>query len=529
SAVTMAGPWTLGHWGWLRPPQCPHSPDCIQVARAFEACRQRCGRLGLDLRRAREQLLAAEAERSALDVRLQHARNQVRVEMKKRHRAEAELEKQVRSLVPVLGRDCWRVGGSGTGEGGAPALAAADWGAWLWGRRGGGFWAGLSQKQGTESPAWNWLTQAGWWGSWVSPWGPSQLVPLLKARTGASRPSPWGPAGTLARATASPCSQVTPQYHPPANLGMPPALLVPAGGSRPVSSPRGLWGAGPGCPLTPPFLQIIRPESCATCGSRARFGRVALRCRRCRLEGILADFAPPTVPRVPALVVQCVSEVERRGLTEAGLYRVPGAEPLVREWKQKLLRAKGAAPSLGRVADVHVVCGVLKDFLRGLREPLVTFRLHPAFLQAADIPDEAASQAALAHLVNELPQANRDTLAFLMLHLLRVTHSPECKMDRLNLARVFGPTLVGHSSACPTPLAILEDTPQQCKVGAVRHQPQGGWRCSGGWGGVLCPGPPPQFFSTLASDKMGLCPRKLMRKINVFLKVPQDSLVLLLN
>uniref|UniRef100_A0A8C8SGN5 Uncharacterized protein n=1 Tax=Pelusios castaneus TaxID=367368 RepID=A0A8C8SGN5_9SAUR len=459
SAVTMAGPWTLGHWGWLRPPQCPHSPDCIQVARAFEACRQRCGRLGLDLRRAREQLLAAEAERSALDVRLQHARNQVRVEMKKRHRAEAELEKQVRSLVPVLGRDCWRVGGSGTGEGGAPALAAADWGAWLWGRRGGGFWAGLSQKQGTESPAWNWLTQAGWWGSWGERAGR-----CLRVR--------WVPG----------C----------AGYG---------------GVPRGRWGAGPGCPLTPPFLQIIRPESCATCGSRARFGRVALRCRRCRLlvhpecrgrcpspctpgprawprEGILADFAPPTVPRVPALVVQCVSEVERRGLTEAGLYRVPGAEPLVREWKQKLLRAKGAAPSLGRVADVHVVCGVLKDFLRGLREPLVTFRLHPAFLQAADIPDEAASQAALAHLVNELPQANRDTLAFLMLHLLRVTHSPECKMDRLNLARVFGPTLVGHSSACPTPLAILEDTPQQCKVGAVRHQPQGGWRCSGGWGGA---------------------------------------------
>ncbi|CAM4532816.1 unnamed protein product [Lepidochelys kempii] len=62
---------------------------------------------------------------------------------------------------------------------------------------------------------------------------------------------------------------------------------------------------------------------------------------------------------------------ERRGLTETGLYRVPGAEPLVREWRQKLLRAKGALPSLGRVGDVHVVCGVLKDFLRGLEERLL--------------------------------------------------------------------------------------------------------------------------------------------------------------
>lgn len=46
----------------------------------------------------------------------------------------------------------------------------------------------------------------------------------------------------------------------------------------------------------------------------------------------------------------------------------------------------------------------------------------------------------------------------------RVSRSPDCKMDVLNLSRVFGPTLVGHSSANPTPLAIMEDTPRQSKV-----------------------------------------------------------------
>lgn len=119
---------------------------------------------------------------------------------------------------------------------------------------------------------------------------------------------------------------------------------------------------------------------------------------------------------------------------------MPGAEPLVREWKRRLLHGR-EAPS--GVADIHVVCGVLKDFLRGLKEPLVTFGLHPAFLRAAgeqrrgdldggggrcapvtptastDIPDEAACSTALRHVVGKLPAANRDTLAFLMLHLLR--------------------------------------------------------------------------------------------------------------
>uniref|UniRef100_A0A663F2W7 Rac GTPase activating protein 1 n=1 Tax=Aquila chrysaetos chrysaetos TaxID=223781 RepID=A0A663F2W7_AQUCH len=248
-----------------------------------------------------------------------------------------------------------------------------------------------------------------------------------------------------------------------------------------------------------PSLQVIRPEPCSVCGSRIRFGKAAVKCRQCQLllhpkcreqcpslctprphrhvqsgsrhcppQGVLADFAPPTPPLVPALVVQCVTEVETRGLTETGLYRVPGAEQLVREWKRRLLRAGGALPALSSVADIHVVCGVLKDFLRGLKEPLVTFRaaspltlLHGA---TTDIPDDAACSTALCHVVSKLPPANRDTLAFLMLHL--VSRSPDCKMDVLNLSRVFGPTLVGHSSANPTPLAIMEDTPRQSKVRA---------------------------------------------------------------
>lgn len=33
-------------------------------------------------------------------------------------------------------------------------------------------------------------------------------------------------------------------------------------------------------------------------------------------QGILADFAPSTPPLVPPLVIQCVNQVERRGLKE---------------------------------------------------------------------------------------------------------------------------------------------------------------------------------------------------------------------
>lgn len=38
---------------------------------------------------------------------------------------------------------------------------------------------------------------------------------------------------------------------------------------------------------------------------------------------------------------------------------------------------------LEKVQDIHVVCGFLKDFLRKLKEPLITFRLHQRFMEAS--------------------------------------------------------------------------------------------------------------------------------------------------
>ncbi|KAL7865215.1 hypothetical protein SRHO_G00104620 [Serrasalmus rhombeus] len=86
---------------------------------------------------------------------------------------------------------------------------------------------------------------------------------------------------------------------------------------------------------------VIRPETCVPCGKRIRFGKVAVKCRDCRVmahpeckhmclercspnahgnahpsEETLESFTPSTRPRVPALIVECVKEIERRGLVE---------------------------------------------------------------------------------------------------------------------------------------------------------------------------------------------------------------------
>ncbi|XP_050923731.1 rac GTPase-activating protein 1 [Lates calcarifer] len=232
---------------------------------------------------------------------------------------------------------------------------------------------------------------------------------------------------------------------------------------------------------------VIRPETCLPCGKRIRFGKMAVKCRNCRAVthpeckqkfidsclatttgrilqmDLLEGFAPLTHPRVPRLITECVTEIERRGLEERGLYRVPGGERLVKELRDRFIQGKTPL-MLSKVHDVHVLCGLLKDFLRKLKEPLITFRLHRTFMEASELTDEDNSSAIMYQAISELPKANRDTLAFLMLHLHKVMKSPQCQMDQNNLARVFGPTIVGHGMPEPSPTTIMRDTNTQPKV-----------------------------------------------------------------
>ncbi|KAJ2948902.1 hypothetical protein O0L34_g5834 [Tuta absoluta] len=159
-------------------------------------------------------------------------------------------------------------------------------------------------------------------------------------------------------------------------------------------------------------------------------------------EGSIADYAPSTPPMVPALLVHCINEVEKRGLSERGLYRLSALDKDVKRLKERFLRGCGS-PTLSN-EDIHVICGCIKDFLRSLREPLVSNALWSDFLHAASLPEPSDATAHTVQAISQLPQPNRDTLAFLILHLQKVSESPECEMSVENLAKIFGPTVVGY-------------------------------------------------------------------------------------
>ena len=66
--------------------------------------------------------------------------------------------------------------------------------------------------------------------------------------------------------------------------------------------------------------------------------------------------------------------------------------------------------------------------------------------------------------VEELPTANRDSLAFIMSHLMKVVNADGNQMESRALAKIFGPTIVGHSMIDPPMTEILAENPKQIKV-----------------------------------------------------------------
>uniref|UniRef100_A0A8C2KFB8 Rho GTPase activating protein 42a n=1 Tax=Cyprinus carpio TaxID=7962 RepID=A0A8C2KFB8_CYPCA len=93
--------------------------------------------------------------------------------------------------------------------------------------------------------------------------------------------------------------------------------------------------------------------------------------------------------------------------------------------------------------DNKTITSGLKNYLRCLAEPLMTYRLHKDFIMAVKSDDQNYRVCAVHALVHKLPEKNKEMLDILIKHLHVVsTHSQKNLMTVSNLGVIFGPTLM---------------------------------------------------------------------------------------
>ncbi|XP_057366482.1 rac GTPase-activating protein 1-like [Daphnia carinata] len=246
---------------------------------------------------------------------------------------------------------------------------------------------------------------------------------------------------------------------------------------------------------------ILKQETCIPCRNRIRFGKTAMKCTDClgachvecktnmpvpcvptcrtptRFVGSIADFSPKTTPMIPSIIIHCLEEIELRGL-ESVDYRLNCPEKDVATLKEQLLRGKIRSGEMTTIST-SLITSVVRSFLLSLTEPLVTYTARESFIKLVYMKDEVDVQTSVYSLIPELPRPNRDTLAYIILHLQRVVEHQTGRLTVANLAKCFAPMVVGASrSHTGDGLKKLQDVKeQQMVMEKLLNIPSDYWNC----------------------------------------------------
>ncbi|KNE62229.1 hypothetical protein AMAG_07469 [Allomyces macrogynus ATCC 38327] len=161
-------------------------------------------------------------------------------------------------------------------------------------------------------------------------------------------------------------------------------------------------------------------------------------------DAVEASMIDPSCP-LPAVVIRCIEFLESHGMSEIGLYRIPGSTSAV----SKLKGIYDAGLDLDLFfaeppVDPHAVATLLKLYLRELPHSILGDHLSTFnSIVSTNSPDVVAYLAALAR---QLPLPNYYLLSWLCAHLSRLAYYSEAnKMTLSNLALIFCPTLAVDS------------------------------------------------------------------------------------
>uniref|UniRef100_A0A4W5N915 Myosin IXB n=1 Tax=Hucho hucho TaxID=62062 RepID=A0A4W5N915_9TELE len=158
---------------------------------------------------------------------------------------------------------------------------------------------------------------------------------------------------------------------------------------------------------------------------------------------------------VPMVLEMMLEHVEINGLYTEGIYRKSGSANRMKELHQLM----ETDPHLVCLEDypIHTVTGLVKQWLRELPDPLMTFTHYNDFLRAVELPEKQEQLHAIYKVLEQLPTACFNTLERLVFHLVRVSkEESHNRMSPNSLAIVFAPCIL----RCPDsadPLMSMRD------------------------------------------------------------------------
>jgi len=167
---------------------------------------------------------------------------------------------------------------------------------------------------------------------------------------------------------------------------------------------------------------------------------------------------------VPLFVHESVQFIRRKGINTLGVFRIRGKLADIKELKEQLDR--GVSIDYDKIDSVHTITTLVKQFLRELPEPLLTFELCDAFLECTHLSGDEQIDRIRVNL-RKIPRQSY----FLLRYIMEVARdaslrAEENKMTSENLATVLSPNLLWRETIDITNLAIVDEAK---RIGTLTH------------------------------------------------------------
>ena len=105
--------------------------------------------------------------------------------------------------------------------------------------------------------------------------------------------------------------------------------------------------------------------------------------------GKLTEYINVTKQEIPQIITSCIKAINRLGLHNQGIFRIPGSQLEINQFKESF--EKGEDPLVTvNPREMNSVAGVLKLYLRELKDPLFPRDMYDAFLASMRINHQSS-------------------------------------------------------------------------------------------------------------------------------------------
>ncbi|XP_053677702.1 SLIT-ROBO Rho GTPase-activating protein 1-like [Anopheles nili] len=176
---------------------------------------------------------------------------------------------------------------------------------------------------------------------------------------------------------------------------------------------------------------------------RKRIGRMNKSGRPKLFGGSLEEYLEVSGEEIPLIVRSCIRVINLYGLHHQGIFRVSGSQVEISNFKEAFERGDDPLAEMTDASDINSVAGVLKLYLRELREPIFPLIYFDHFVQLAQLESKHDIVSGIRKFFQSLPKSVVVVIRYLFAFLNHLSeYSDENMMDAYNLAICFGPTLM---------------------------------------------------------------------------------------